>query len=124
MSERWPMPTKEESVAWAEEATVIADVLRELSDKFNGVDNGHCRICGGFRLYDTRSNVQPCENAECLSRRISEILDRYEKPSPETLEEIKKKCLERITAECFCGTELEAGICPNGHDPISRRVYY
>lgn len=21
--------------------------------------------------------------------------------------------------ECFCGTELEAGICPNGHDPIT-----
>jgi len=20
-------------------------------------------------------------------------------------------------AECFCGTELEAGVCPNGHDP-------
>jgi hypothetical protein len=21
------------------------------------------------------------------------------------------------TPECFCGVELEAGICPNGHDP-------
>jgi len=20
--------------------------------------------------------------------------------------------------ECFCGTELEAGLCPNGHDPM------
>lgn len=24
--------------------------------------------------------------------------------------------------ECFCGTELEAGLCPNGHDPIALRA--
>lgn len=22
------------------------------------------------------------------------------------------------TAKCFCGVELEAGLCPNGHDPV------
>lgn len=115
-----PIPTNEESVAWAEEATMIADVLRELSDKLNGVDNGHCGICGGFRLYNTRSIVQPCENPECLSHRVADILERYEKPTAETLERIKKNCLERITSECFCGTDLEAGICPNGHDPTQK----
>ena len=24
----------------------------------------------------------------------------------------------RAAPECFCGTQLEAGLCPNGHDPV------
>ena len=24
-----------------------------------------------------------------------------------------------VAQECFCGTDLEAGICPNGHDPVA-----
>jgi hypothetical protein len=24
--------------------------------------------------------------------------------------------------ECFCGTVLEAGLCPNGHDPVTRSL--
>jgi hypothetical protein len=27
---------------------------------------------------------------------------------------------EQRDSECFCGTELEAGLCPNGHDPVER----
>lgn len=88
-SAQLPMPTTEESVAWAEEASVIADVLREMSGRFNKIDNGHCTICGGFRLYNTRSQMQPCENSECLSHRIGEILERYELPSKATLARIK-----------------------------------
>lgn len=96
MNQRYAMPTTEESVAWVEEAMSIADVLRELSDKFNGVDSGHCTICRQHRLYDTRGKVQPCENDNCLSRRISAILERYEPPSDETLERIRRNCLERL----------------------------
>lgn len=122
---RLPMPTTEESVAWAEEARTIADTLRELSDRFNGVDNGYCTICHQHRLYNTRGKVDPCENTDCLSHRISTILDSYAKPSEEVLEQIRQRCLERLRrtaamhGECFCGTELEAGLCPNGHDPVS-----
>jgi hypothetical protein len=125
---RLPMPTTEESVAWAEEAQTIADTLRELSDRFNGVDNGYCTICHQHRLYNTRGKVGPCENADCLSHRVSEILDAYDKPSERALEQIRQRCLERLgriaamRGECFCGTELEAGLCPNGHDPIATRV--
>lgn len=90
------IPTTEESVARAEEAMSIADVLRELSDQFNSIDNGHCTICRQFRLYDTRGNMQPCENSECLSYRIGAILERYEQPSKETLERIRRNCLQHI----------------------------
>lgn len=27
--------------------------------------------------------------------------------------------IKRKSKECFCGTELEAGLCPNGHDPVA-----
>jgi hypothetical protein len=102
----------------------IADVLREFADKFVGIDNGRCTVCRvGHRLWKVPGKVKgPCDYESCLSHRINGILDRYEKPSEATLESIRQKCLERITQECFCGTELEAGICPNGHDPIQGDV--
>jgi hypothetical protein len=117
-----PIPTNEESVAWAEEATVIADVLRELADKFDGIDNGRCTVCRvGHRLWLVPGKKMGlCDYEPCLSHRVSEILERYEKPSAATLERIKQNCLKRIAPECFCGTELEAGLCPNGHDPLSK----
>jgi hypothetical protein len=93
-----PIPTTVDAVAWAEEADMIAGVLRELSDKFNGVDNGHCRICRGFRFCNTRSHVQPCETADCLSHRISAILERYEPPSKKVLAQIKRNCLAALAA--------------------------
>lgn len=97
MSElRLPIPTNEESVAWAEEAQRIADVLRELSDQFDKIDNGHCTICRQHRLYDTRGNKGPCKNAECLSHRISNILSNYEQPSAAVLDRIKRNCEQRL----------------------------
>lgn len=91
-----PMPQCVTAVFWTEEAQMIADVLRSLSDQFNRVDNGYCTICHQQRLHDTKGKVQPCENAECPSRQISSILDRYEKPSAETLERMKRRCLEQL----------------------------
>ncbi len=91
-----PIPQCVTAVAWAEEASMIADTLRQLSDQFNRIDKGHCTICRQFRLYDTRSRMWPCENAECLSHRISEILTRYEKPSAATLARISRNCLQAI----------------------------
>lgn len=93
-----PMAQCVTAVAWCEEAQAISDILREMSDCFNGVDNGHCTICRQHRLYDTRGNVDLCENADCLSRRVGAILERYEKPSEEVLERMRQRCLEQITA--------------------------
>lgn len=80
------IPTDENTVAWAERAIEAAEVLRLLSEKFNRTDNGHCTVCGGFRLCDTRSNVQPCENKDCLSHRISAL--KLEAVEQEKLDEI------------------------------------
>lgn len=71
---------------------MVADALRELSGRFNGIDCGSCKVCHRHRLYDTRGNVGPCSNPECLSHRISQILDRYEPAPPEVLERIRKRC--------------------------------
>jgi hypothetical protein len=92
------MPDTETAVAWAEEARSIADALRELSDQFNRIDNGHCTICRRFRLYDTKGNMQPCENLDCLSHRISVILKDYEAPSHETLERLRQRCMAPVRA--------------------------
>lgn len=94
-----PMPQCVTAVYWSEEAQKIADVLRELSDRFNGIDCGSCKICHRHRLYDTRGNVGPCENAECLSHRISEILTNYEKPSDAVLDRIKRNCEEQLFSQ-------------------------
>lgn len=80
------IPTDVNTVAWAERAMEAREVVRLLSDQFNGVDNGHCTICGGFRLYDTASRVQPCENKTCLSHRITAL----------NLEAVDQKALDRI----------------------------
>lgn len=70
-----PIPQCVTAVAWAELVDALTSVLREMSDRFNSVDNGHCTLCPSFRLYDTRSKVQPCENKDCLSYRIAAVLD-------------------------------------------------
>jgi hypothetical protein len=91
-----PMPQCVTAVYWQEEAQKIADVLRELSDRFNKIDNGHCTICRQHRLYDTRGNKGPCENVECLSHRIGEILSNYEKPSAAVLDRIRRNCEQQL----------------------------
>jgi hypothetical protein len=84
---RLPMPINEGAVAWAEEAMAIADVLREFADKFDGIDNGHCTVCRvGHRLWLVPGKKMGlCDYEPCLSHRVSEILERYEKPSAATL---------------------------------------
>ena len=45
------------------------------------------------------------EKADALSDAIDSLLELRDSPQAN---------------ECFCGTDLEAGICPNGHDPVRR----
>jgi len=40
----------------------------------------------------------------------------------ETLSRAVESLLELRSVECFCGTELEAGLCPNGHDPVTPKT--
>lgn len=70
-----PIPQCVTAVAWAERAQEVEGVLRQMSDRFNGIDSGYCRLCtGGFRLYDTKGNPQACDNKGCLSHRIAAVL--------------------------------------------------
>jgi hypothetical protein len=52
-----------------------------------------------------REGAEWFDAAERLSAAIESLMDFRSAPA--------------VTAECFCGTELEAGLCPNGHDPIA-----
>ena len=53
------------------EADALRAVLIECRDKWDSADNGRCTSCDfGYRKFDTKSNVQECDNAECLSHRI------------------------------------------------------
>jgi hypothetical protein len=106
-----PIPTNEESVAWAEEATVIADVLRELADKFDGIDNGRCTVCRvGHRLWLVPGKKKgTCDYEPCLSHRISKILDQYEKPSEGVIERMRQKLPQGRV--CTCGEGDACRLC-------------
>lgn len=71
-----PIPQCVSAVRWAERSMEAESVLKEMADRFDGIDNGTCRVCtGGFRLYDTKGNPQACDNKNCLSHRIAAVLN-------------------------------------------------
>lgn len=75
------------------------------------------------------------EAVEKLGAAINSLLELRGDPnnmprrwcSVHNCEEFKYESLEhelqaRRAGECFCGVDLEAGVCPNGHDPIKPPV--
>lgn len=52
----------------------IRDVLKEMVERFDGIDNGYCTLCHTRRLADLKGNIQPCTNTECLSYRVAKAL--------------------------------------------------
>jgi hypothetical protein len=52
--------------------------LKEMLDVYDGVDNGHCRVCRGYRLFRMRkgkiTGLGKCENEECPSHRWRKAL--------------------------------------------------
>jgi hypothetical protein len=60
---------------------LLRQTLQALADHVGYVDNGHCAICGGHRVWLKPGKVAgPCEDAECLSHQIAAAL---RSPSPE-----------------------------------------
>lgn len=58
------------------ELSAMIHILAAMVDR---VDNGHCTICGGFRGWEfkgERGFPGKCENAECLSHKISRLVPR------------------------------------------------
>lgn len=72
----FPIPQCVTAVLWAEQYDEAVEVLRETAKRFDGIDSGTCKTCtGGFRLYDIKGNPQACDNKDCLSHRITAILN-------------------------------------------------
>ena len=46
----------------------LKEALASLPAKFDSVDNGHCTVCGGYRLFDVPAMTPGiCENEDCWS---------------------------------------------------------
>ena len=62
------------------ESDALRAVLIECRDRWDSADNGRCTSCDfGYRKFDTKGNVQECDNAECLSHRIRAALKGEQK---------------------------------------------
>lgn len=73
---KFPIPQCVTAVLWAERYDEVVKVLRETAKRFDGIDSGTCKTCtGGFRLYDTKGSPQACDNKDCLSHRITAVLN-------------------------------------------------
>lgn len=66
----------EQSAKQQAENAQLKLVLAECRQRWDRADDGKCEVCYiGYRKYDTKGNVQHCENADCLSHRIREALE-------------------------------------------------
>lgn len=57
----------------------LRKAIREMLGRWDGVDNGRCRVCGGHRLYVRRGRGMspgPCERESCASREWRGLLGR------------------------------------------------
>lgn len=73
---KFTIPQCVTAVLWAERYDEAVEVLRETAKRFDGIDSGTCKTCtGGFRLYDTKGSPQACDNKDCLSHRITAVLN-------------------------------------------------
>lgn len=76
-------------------------VLREYVERFGGVDNGHCKECGSFRVYLKPTTPGPCENKACISHGVAGALDSnvYRTQLKAAIERVRQQRLAAPTPE-------------------------
>lgn len=89
--------------------TDALSILRETIKRFDGTDNGYCRLCRRHRLCDTKGNAQPCENDRCFSRQMSRAVTDIESMRQWIRDEGARSdtctfgILGEVCAGCRCG---------------------
>ena len=53
----------------------LVKLLEATVDQYDGIDNGLCTCCRGYRNADLKGNVLPCENPDCLMYKIDHVFE-------------------------------------------------